>query len=147
MKKEVIELLIKEAIKARDMAYAPYSKYLVGAALVVPSGNIYTGCNVENASFGLTVCAERVAVFNAISDGHRHIDAIAIYGAPIHPEYSNNIEHKNSDDNYAYPCGACRQVLTEFLPKNKDMDVIVVRSLDDYRVYKLSELMPHMFLI
>ena len=135
MKDEVRRLLIDEAIKARKMAYAPYSKFLVGAALVVPSGNIYTGCNIENASYGLTVCAERVAIFKAVSEGQRHIDAIAIVGAPVFEE------------EYAFPCGACRQVLAEFLPESQDIDVIVAKSQDEYKVFKLSELLPYTFSI
>ena len=78
MKDEVRKLLIDEAIKARNMAYAPYSKYLVGAALVVPSGRVYTGCNIENASYGLTICAERTAIFKAVSEGAKDFLAIAI---------------------------------------------------------------------
>lgn len=133
MKQEVIQLLIKEAIKAREMAYAPYSNFLVGAALIVPSGNIYTGCNVENASYGLTNCAERTAIFNAVSEGQRHIDAIAIVGGTI------------LETAYAYPCGACRQVMSEFLPESGDIDVIVAKSEEDYKFYKLSELLPYSF--
>ncbi|MBO4862976.1 MAG: cytidine deaminase [Eubacterium sp.] len=135
MKKEVIELLINEAVKARSMAYAPYSNYLVGAALVVPSGNVFTGCNVENASYGLTNCAERTAVFKAVSEGQRHIDAIAIVGGPL----------DGSDADYPYPCGACRQVLSEFLPESGDIDVIVAKNTEDYMTLKLSELLPHSF--
>ena len=137
MKDEVVELLIKEASHARDMAYAPYSEFLVGAALVVPSGRIYTGCNVENSSYGLTNCAERTAIFKAVSDGQRHIDAIAIVGGPLVEEEAK----------YAFPCGACRQVLSEFLPESGDIDIIVARSVDDYKVFKLSELLPKSFKI
>jgi len=135
MNKKVINLLITEAQKARKMAYAPYSNYLVGAALVVPSGNIYTGCNVENASYGLTNCAERTAIFKAVSEGQRHIDAIAIVGAPLMDEPSD----------YAYPCGSCRQVMSEFLPESGNIEVIVAKSLDDYKIFKLSELLPNSF--
>ncbi len=138
LKDDTIKLLIEEAIKARQMAYAPYSKYLVGAALIVPSGNIYTGCNVENASYGLTNCAERTAIFKAVSVGQRHIDAIAIVGGPL-------AENELADVDYAYPCGACRQVLAEFLPESGDIDVIVAKTTEDYRVFKLSELLPYTF--
>ena len=147
MKDEVRRLLIDEAIKARKMAYAPYSKFLVGAALVVPSGNIYTGCNIENASYGLTVCAERVAIFKAVSEGQRHIDAIAIVGAPLFEDDESDRTVEGSDVEYAYPCGACRQVLAEFLPESQDIDVIVAKSQDDYKVFKLSELLPYTFSI
>ena len=147
MKDEVRRLLIDEAIKARKMAYAPYSKFLVGAALVVPSGNIYTGCNIENASYGLTVCAERVAIFKAVSEGQRHIDAIAIVGAPLFEDDESDGTAEGSDEEYAFPCGACRQVLAEFLPESQDIDVIVAKSQDDYKVFKLSELLPYTFSI
>ncbi|MCR5543061.1 MAG: cytidine deaminase [Eubacterium sp.] len=139
MKQTVIELLINEAIKARKMAYAPYSGYLVGTALVVPSGKIYTGCNVENASFGLTCCAERTAIFKAVSAGQRHVDAIAITGGKVEDGDMDNIT------DFAYPCGACRQVLSEFLPESCDMDVIVARSTTDYKILRLSELIPYTF--
>ncbi|MCR5215178.1 MAG: cytidine deaminase [Eubacterium sp.] len=142
IKEEFIELLIDEAMKARCMAYAPYSNYLVGAALLVPSGNIFTGCNIENASYGLTNCAERTAVFKAVSQGQRHIDAIAIVGGPLEEIDTDEI---SKDVDYAYPCGACRQVLSEFLPESGDIDVIVARSKKDYKVLKLSELLPNSF--
>ena len=157
MDKSVIKLLISEAAKARMMAYAPYSNYLVGAALIVPSGNIFTGCNVENASYGLTNCAERTAVFKAVSEGQRHIDAIAIIGGPLVESDSQNVRindelqgdgidgDKTQEADYPYPCGACRQVLSEFLPESGDIDVIVARSEDDYKMFKLSELLPHSF--
>ena len=140
MDKNIIDLLISEALKARCMAYAPYSDYLVGAALIVPSGKIYTGCNIENASFGLTNCAERTAVFKAVSEGQRHIDAIAIVGGHISADLEEPV-----DNEYAYPCGACRQVLAEFLPESGDIDVIVARNRDDYKLFKLSELLPGTF--
>ena len=139
MTDNVINLLIKEALKAREMAYAPYSKYLVGAALVVPSGKIYTGCNVENASYGLTNCAERTAIFKAVSEGQRHIDAIAIVGGPLIDD--DNLE----TDGYAYPCGACRQVMAEFRPESGDISVIVAKSETDYKIFRLSELLPQTF--
>ena len=140
-------LLITEALKARKMAYAPYSHYLVGAALIVPSGNIYTGCNIENASYGLTICAERTAIFKAVSEGQRHIDAIAITGCHLnHLTDDNNLVSDADDtDDYAYPCGACRQVLAEFLPNSGDIDVIVAKSTNDYKEFKLSELLPGTF--
>ena len=140
-------LLITEALKARKMAYAPYSHYLVGAALIVPSGNIYTGCNIENASYGLTICAERTAIFKAVSEGQRHIDAIAITGCHLdHLTDDNNLVSDVDDiDDYAYPCGACRQVLAEFLPNSGDIDVIVAKSTNDYKEFKLSELLPGTF--
>ena len=143
LSEKVIHLLIEEAEKARNMAYAPYSKYLVGAALVVPSGKIYTGCNVENASYGLTNCAERTAVFKAVSEGQRHIDAIAIVGGPLIPEETEGAFKPSGE--YAFPCGACRQVLSEFLPESGDIDIIVANGVDDYKVFTLSELIPYTF--
>ena len=143
MKQEIIKLLIEEAAKARNMAYAPYSKYLVGAALVVPSGRIYTGCNVENASYGLTNCAERTAIFKAVSEGQRHIDAIAIVGGPLIPEETEGAFKPSGE--YAFPCGACRQVLSEFLPESGDIYIIVANGVDDYKVFTLSELIPYTF--
>ena len=139
MKEKFTQLLINEALDVRKMAYAPYSNFLVGAALIVPSGKIYTGCNLENASYGLSICAERNAVFSAVRDGQRHIDAIAIVGGPL--------TEVDSDETsiYAYPCGACRQVLSEFLPETGEMEVIVAKSITDYKVIKLSELLPYSF--
>ena len=138
----IINVLIEEAFKARTMAYAPYSKYMVGAALIVPSGKIYTGCNVENASYGLSNCAERTAVFKAVSEGQRHIDAIAIVGGTLETLDSTVI---GKEEEYAYPCGACRQVLSEFLPESGDMAVIVARSATDYKELRLSELLTYSF--
>ena len=143
MNEKTIKLLIEEAEKARMMAYAPYSKFLVGAALIVPSGNIYTGCNVENASYGLSNCAERTAVFKAVSEGQRHIDAIAIVGGPLIPEETEGAFKPSGE--YAFPCGACRQVLSEFLPESGDIDIIVANGVDDYKVFTLSELIPYTF--
>ncbi|SNU09324.1 cytidine deaminase [Lachnospiraceae bacterium] len=145
MREDVIKLLIEEAQKARQMAYAPYSNYLVGAALIVPSGNIFTGCNVENASYGLTNCAERTAIFKAVSSGQRHIDAIAIVGGPLVESEADVDASSKIKTDYAYPCGACRQVLSEFLPESGDIYVIVAKSVDDYKLYKLSELLPYSF--
>lgn len=96
--------LILSAIKAKERAYAPYSGFRVGASLLTKSGKIYTGCNVENASYSLTICAERVAVFKAVSDGERDFKSIAI---------------SFDSEKFIYPCGACRQVLAEFSPNIK----------------------------
>ncbi len=119
------ESLMKKAIEASKHAYAKYSKFPVGACLLTESGKIYTGCNFENSSFGLTICAERNAVGSAIADGERKIKAIAIY--------SPNMEK-------CYPCGACRQVLHEF-QSNSGIDVIL-KDGENLVVYKLSELLP-----
>lgn len=127
------QILINKALEARENAYAPYSQFLVGAALVTEDGSIYTGCNIENASYGATNCAERTAVFKAVSEGHRSIKIIAICGGV-----------KGGDMGMAYPCGVCRQVLREF-SNPSELKVIVAKSVEDYEVYTLEELLPHSF--
>lgn len=119
--------LVEEALKAKEKAYAPYSHFRVGAALQTADGKIYTGCNVENASFGLAICAERVAIFKAISDGCQDFKAIAVVG---------------DSDNFCSPCGSCRQVMAEFAP---EMPVIMVGANKDYQVQKVRELIPGYF--
>ena len=137
MREEVIQLLITEAAKARQMAYAPYSGYLVGAALVVPSGKIYTGCNVENASYGLTNCAERTAIFKAVSEGQRHIDAIAIVGGPI----DSGVGEVTEMPDYAYPCGACRELMLQLDKDSKNIKFLT--NTDTYEYVTMEELMPN----
>ncbi len=127
---ELQKKMIEKAQAARSHAYAPYSGYSVGAAVLAASGEIYGGCNVENASYGLTICAERNAIFSAVAAGERKLSAIAIIG----PE----------DGELPYPCGACRQVMTEFA-EDPGMPVIVARSEDSFEVYRLEELLPHSF--
>lgn len=124
--------LIAKAYEARKNAYAPYSDYQVGAALLCDDGSIYTGCNVENASYGATNCAERTAVFKAVSEGKRRLKAIAIAGG--------------SGDNMgmAYPCGVCRQVLREFSEPSQ-MLIIVAGKDFEYREFSLEELLPESF--
>ena len=128
MKKQLIET----AVKAREMAYAPYSHYKVGAALLAKSGKIYTGCNVENASFTPTNCAERTAFFKAISEGDRQFDMIAIVAGKDGEELSKNCT----------PCGVCRQVMTEFCDKDFK---IILGTPDDFKVLTLEEIMPYSF--
>lgn len=128
------EELIRAALAAREKSYSPYSHYRVGAALLSEDREIITGCNVENASYGATCCAERTAVFKAISEGKRRFSAIAIAGG---------IEGKEPED-YAYPCGICRQVLSEFAG-NDSFTVIVAKSVSDYKEYSLNELLPYSF--
>ncbi len=125
--------LISLAMEARQKAYAPYSGFLVGAALLVESGKVYQGCNIENASYGATNCAERTAVFRAVSEGERSFSAIAIVGGLRDRELT-----------YAYPCGICRQVLREFCDPDR-MWVIIARSETDYKKMKLDELLPESF--
>ncbi len=129
------EELIREAIEARHASYAPYSGFKVGAALLNKDGRVIRGCNVENASYGLSNCAERTAVFKAVSEGLRDFVAIAIVGGR---------EEGDQTSEYAYPCGACRQVLREFtIPEA--FRVIIARSVTDYEEYTLEELLPHSF--
>ena len=128
MKKQLIET----AVKAREMAYAPYSQYKVGAALLAKSGKIYTGCNVENASFTPTNCAERTAFFKAISEGDREFEMIAIVAGKDGEELSKNCT----------PCGVCRQVMTEFCDKDFK---IILGTPDDFKVLTLEEIMPYSF--
>lgn len=124
--------LIETAVKAREMAYAPYSHYKVGAALLAKSGKIYTGCNVENASFTPTNCAERTAFFKAISEGDREFEMIAIVAGKDGEELSKNCT----------PCGVCRQVMTEFCDKDFK---IILGTPDDFKVLTLEEIMPYSF--
>lgn len=136
MDEQTIKDLINMAIEARESSYSPYSNYMVGAALISLSGKIYKGCNIENASYGGTNCAERTAVFKAVSDGERKLRAIAIVGGPKGSEIPLS--------GYAFPCGICRQVLREFSDPEKLL-VIVAKSVDDYKVYSLSDLLPDSF--
>jgi cytidine deaminase len=115
--------LIEKAKEARERAYAPYSKYKVGAALLGSSGKIYTGCNVENNSYGATVCAERVAVFKAISEGEEKFLALVVF---------------SDDDKMPYPCGLCRQVLWELAG---DIKVVVINGSKESQ-FQLKELCP-----
>lgn len=127
------KLLMSKAIEARRSSYAPYSGYNVGAALLSKSGKIYGGCNVENAAYSPTNCAERTAVFKAVSEGERSFEAIAIAGGP-----------KDGELNRAYPCGVCRQVLFEFADE-ETFEVVVGTSTEDYSVFKLKDLLPFGF--
>jgi cytidine deaminase len=117
--------LIEQATMARDQAYAPYSKFTVGAALRTKSGRIFTGCNVENVSLGLTICAERTAVVSAVAAGEREFVSVAVvtgFGEPV------------------FPCGACRQVLAEFNPR---LEVIASTTDGKTDTALLSDLLPH----
>ena len=123
--------LISLAREARQQAYAPYSKFKVGAALLCEDGSIYTGCNVENASFGLTNCAERTALFKAISEGKRAFKAIAICGGK-----------EGKPEELCPPCGACRQVLREFCDDNFTIHLQGEAGIESYT---LKELLPMSF--
>lgn len=126
--------LIAEAIRARSRAYAPYSRYMVGAALLTEQGRIYSGCNIENAAYGPSNCAERTAFFKAVSEGERAFAAIAVAGSPEGEEITQ----------YAAPCGVCRQVMAEFC-RPADFSIIVARSEDEYYVKTLDEFLPENF--
>lgn len=128
--------LIKAAFTARKGSYAPYSNYNVGAALLCKDGTVITGANIENASYGATVCAERCAVFKAVSSGYSDFEAIAIAGG--------RSDETDTVSDYAFPCGICRQVLREFADPGS-FTVIVARSETDHKEYKLSELLPESF--
>lgn len=137
MKETLIHELITKASEAREKSYAPYSKYCVGAALLGHDNNIYTGCNVENASYGATNCAERTAFFKAVSEGAKAFEAIAVVGGPM------DSLGENSFSEYAFPCGICRQVMQEFC--SPDFIIIVAKSLEDYQMFTLKELLPYGF--
>ena len=124
--------LVREAFEAQKRAYAPYSHWIVGAALLTKEGKIYRGCNIENNTFTPSVCAERVALFKAVSEGERNFAAIAIVG--------NDVNTPIGGGDYLSPCGVCRQVMTEFCAA--DFEVILGKTYDDYKVYTLAELMP-----
>ena len=123
--------LMSMAQKAREKSYSPYSHFCVGAALLTKAGKVYTGCNIENAAYSATVCAERTAIFKAVSEGERDFDAIAIVGGK---------EGKTSE--LCAPCGVCRQVIAEFCQKDFK---IVLGNEDKFEVYTLEKLLPLAF--
>lgn len=131
---KTIRALITAAIEARKKSYSPYSHYQVGAALLAKDERVFTGCNIENAAYTPTNCAERTAFFKAVSDGVRGFRAIAIVGSPEGDELMQ----------YANPCGVCRQVMMEFCNPS-DFQIIVAKSQDDYRVVTLKEFLPEGF--
>lgn len=130
----MIEELIEQAMRAREFSYSPYSGYRVGAALMTAEGKVYTGCNIENAAYTPTNCAERTAFFKAVSEGQKSFRAIAIVGGPADEPITQ----------YAYPCGVCRQVMMEFCDP-QTFDIIIARSKKEYRLKKLQELLPDGF--
>lgn len=118
--------LYEIALKAKEMAYAPYSDFKVGAALLTADGIVYIGCNIENSSYSATICAERVAISKAISEGKRDFVKLAI---------------ASDTKDYTYPCGVCRQVISEFMPNGE----IILGNGNDLKIYKATELLPHSF--
>lgn len=127
------EQLIKKAILAREKAYAPYSNFLVGAALLTRDGRVFTGCNIENAAYSPTNCAERTAFFKAVSEGAREFSAIAIVGGL---RQENALSH-------TYPCGVCRQVMMEFC--SPDFKIYAAVNENEYSEHTLKELLPNGF--
>lgn len=135
-----IHELIQQAFLAREYSYSPYSHFMVGAALYCRSGKIYQGCNIENAAYSPGNCAERTAIFKAVSHGDRDFDCIVIVGG------LKGTEIKTEDggiimQDYCPPCGMCRQVMMEFCDPEK-FKIILAKSVDDYREYTLEELLP-----
>lgn len=123
-------LLMDKAKEASKRAYSPFSKFAVGASVLTKEGNIYSGCNIENSSFGMTICAERCAIFKAVSEGDKEILAVAIYSP-------------NEDD--CYPCGACRQVMYEF--QGETEIEIITEEKGKLNIKKLSDFLPYGFKI
>lgn len=118
--------LINCAKEAMKNSYSPYSKFAVGSALLAKSGKIYLGCNIENASYGASNCAERTAIFKAVSEGEKEFERIAIV---------------SSSNDYTYPCGICRQVLSEFMPEGE----VILYNEKDIKTIKVKDLLPHAF--
>ena len=125
--------LVNKALAMREKSYAPYSEFCVGAALLGKSGKVYGGCNIENASYTPTNCAERTAVFKAVSEGEHEFTAIAIAGGRAGAAPAD----------YCAPCGVCRQVLREFC--GGDFKIILAKSAEDYKIFTLAELLPESF--
>lgn len=126
------ELIVK-AFEAQNFCYTPYSNFNVGAALLGTNGKVYQGCNIENAAFSPTNCAERTAFFKAVSEGQQDFSAIVIVG--------NKADVKMSEGDYCAPCGVCRQVMAEFC-NPETFRVILAKSPDDYKEFLLKELLP-----
>lgn len=130
LSRTLVRRLLRAAAAAAEKAYAPYSRFRVGAALLTADGRIITGCNVENASYGLTICAERNALFHAVAGGQREFRAIAIVA---------------EGDHLPYPCGACRQVLAEFAGPELIVLVAGLKDLERFETLTLGELLPKTF--
>lgn len=128
-----VQTLIDMALSQRKFAYAPYSDFRVGAALLAGSGKIYTGCNIENSAYSPTNCAERTAVFKAVSEGERDFQAICVTGG----------RGKDEPSDFCPPCGVCRQVMLEFCPP--DFEIILAVNRERYEVHRLDELVPKGF--
>ena len=131
------KFLIEQAVAMTERSYAPYSHFHVGAALLGKDGKIYTGCNVENAAYGPSNCAERTAVFKAVSEGCRDFEAIAIVGGP------EDEKGKPAIKDFCPPCGVCRQVLAEFC--DKDFKILLANGAGEIKEFTLGELLPESF--
>ena len=132
MDNKVIRNLIETAAAQRARSYAPYSHYRVGAALLAGDGTVFTGCNIENAAYAPSLCAERTAFAKAVSEGVRDFDTICIVGGK---------EEETFPSGYSVPCGVCRQVMMEWCDPETFL-IIVATDRDNYRIYTLSELLP-----
>lgn len=124
----MVEELIEAAYKASEYSYSPYSKFKVGAAILTNDGKVFTGCNVENSSFGATICAERTSILKAVSEGHKEFKAIAIV---------------SNSKSFTYPCGICRQFLSEFV--NDDFEIYLHDEKNGIKKYKMNEILPLAF--
>ena len=131
MNEKTARELLAAAFAASEKAYAPYSNIKMGAALLTDDGQVYDGCNIENISYGLANCAERTAIFKAVSDGHRKFTAIAIVCG--------------DEKIIAYPCGACRQVMNEFFGSSAEVYVAPCNRLEDFETFTVGELLPKGF--
>ena len=121
--------LISEAIKAREYSYSPYSNFKVGASILCDASKVFSGCNVENASYGGANCAERTAIFKAVSEGYKKIHALCVVG---------------SNEDYTYPCGICRQIMVEFA-YDSNIPIIIAKDIENYKVHSLDEIIPFGF--
>ncbi len=126
--------LINIALKAREKAYSPYSGFAVGAALLCKNGKVFSGCNIENSGYSATNCAERTAIFKAVSEGETEFERIAVVGGNSHEKIPSE---------YCPPCGICRQVMREFC--DADFEIIIAKNESDYKVMTLAELLPMSF--
>ena len=125
--------LVRKALAAREFSYTPYSHFNVGAALLCKDGKVFCGCNIENASYTPTNCAERTAIFKAVSEGERDFAAIAVVGGPAGAP----------PEDFCFPCGVCRQVIAEFC--GRDFKIYIAKSEDEIREYSLDDILPHAF--
>ena len=128
---KLITELIEKALLMRELSYSPYSGFSVGAALLTQEGRIYGGCNIENAAYSVTICAERVAMSKAVSEGDYRFRALAVAGGK-----------EKTPDVYSFPCGSCRQALAEFSP---EMEVLCAKAGGSYVSYSLTRLLPYTF--